>query len=296
MTTLVLGNGFDLDLGWKTSYTKIFEHRKRKYNSYNGDKYVRLLLEQYIEKNWCDLEGFIREQICSLSHSCKIDEDIDALMGFKLITDGCLYDYFTVSDGKYYSKDYNQNSLASHILTRFTHFDKIYSFNYTNPIKQLLVKDSNISHVHNERKNQSLILGTDKRILDELSGLDEEKRNQIEKAFVKTSQCGYKPTEFNSDLFKSDTIVIFGHSFGICDSDYFYPFFTQIINNETHCKDLYIITKDEDSLCSIKQNMMLYNINYDDLKLSNTKVHIILNSGDWERNDEYLSLDRIIEG
>lgn len=294
MTTLVLGNGFDLDLGWKTSYKEFFYHQISHYERFNKNKYVVTLVNQFKEVYWYDLERFIRDQICLLKNSVDVDADLEQLIDFLTITKGCLYDYFTIGDGAYYTKDYNRYSFAFHFLTRFTQFSKIYSFNYTNPIKQLLGNNYEILHVHNERKNRFLILGTDVRIFDELSGLDVEKRNQIERVFVKTSQRGYIKTELDSDLSKSETIVFFGHSFGICDSDYFNPFFTQLINNEADCKDLYIITKDEDSLDSIKRNMLLYDIKFENLASSSTNVHIILSYGDWKNNDEYLALDSII--
>ena len=39
-TLLVLGNGFDLDLGWKTSFNDFYVAKRQKFDLYNGLSYI----------------------------------------------------------------------------------------------------------------------------------------------------------------------------------------------------------------------------------------------------------------
>ena len=65
-----------------------------------------------------------------------------------------------------------------------------------------------------------------------------------------------------------ENIIIYGHSIGITDSDYFKPLFDSIISGTIIPQSIYIVTKDPESLEQIKENMLIYGIRYSQLLCS----------------------------
>ena len=57
-TLIILGNGFDLDLGWKTSYSDFYEAKQTLFQTINRLSYVQKMI---IEGHWYNLEGYLRD-------------------------------------------------------------------------------------------------------------------------------------------------------------------------------------------------------------------------------------------
>ena len=55
-TLIILGNGFDLDLGWKTSYAEFYQAKKARFAEFNGMRYIQDMVQG---EHWHDLEGYI---------------------------------------------------------------------------------------------------------------------------------------------------------------------------------------------------------------------------------------------
>ena len=53
-TLIILGNGFDLDLGWKTSYKDFFRAKQDSFYRYNNLSYIKQMIEG---ECWYNLEG-----------------------------------------------------------------------------------------------------------------------------------------------------------------------------------------------------------------------------------------------
>jgi hypothetical protein len=67
---------------------------------------------------------------------------------------------------------------------------------------------------------------------------------------------------------KADRIIIYGHSLGITDSDYFEPIFEEIISGKLSIKSLYFIRKNSHAMQCVKDNMSMYGIDYSKLNLA----------------------------
>lgn len=83
-STLVLGNGFDLDLGMKTSYkaylkSKQWHELRVKYNAP-----ILVYLERQSEKEWFDIEDSLRSYAIAKHAPTKEDADIDKAAFFAL--------------------------------------------------------------------------------------------------------------------------------------------------------------------------------------------------------------------
>lgn len=223
MNILILGNGFDLDLGLKTRYSDFamssqWEDLYRRF-SQEEDCLAKYLYELANKEYWFDIEQGIadyvkiKEQHKNFSHA---NEDRIFFLELKK----SLGSYLLHEMGR---GDLNIDSLASKILDLQycnEYFDHIYTFNYTDydalcalnedlkPIKPV--------YIHNSYDiDGSIILG----IGDNDSTSDEYD------FLKKTNQPTYKPTDILRNLINADEVVIFGHSINKIDSMYYEKFF-----------------------------------------------------------------------
>ena len=73
---IVLGNGFDIDLGLKTSFKRFVESFE--FLSISDIPLIKKIKERSVE-NWYDLEGLLRNELIaySLSPSVECAEDVN---------------------------------------------------------------------------------------------------------------------------------------------------------------------------------------------------------------------------
>lgn len=123
----------------------------------------------------------------------------------------------------------------------------VYSFNYTslpNDSEDILYPQ----YIHGRCKHNKIIIGTkDSKIF-----------NRDYDFLQKSFDPHYKTPPIVSDMLHADEVIIFGHSLGINDSQYFKPFFTQQtdIKNSKRIR-ITIFTKDEKSEIEIKRSLQL---------------------------------------
>lgn len=123
----------------------------------------------------------------------------------------------------------------------------IYSFNYTN-VKHFVysAKGADIHYMHGSCSDGKIIIGT----RDEREIL--ENYDFLQKSF----DPSYNPPALVADLQDADEVVIFGHSIGENDRQYFKAFFLQQTNfANTHRKDITIFTRDAASELQIKRSL-----------------------------------------
>lgn len=264
-TLIVLGNGFDLDLGWKTSYSDFYKAKQRKFESLNRMSYVNKMIT---EGHWYNLEGYLRDCMREV-----LSEKIEELNYFWILCRNMIGEY--LSQHNIYTTI--TDSCGYRMLSEISSSD-IVSFNYTNPFDIIGLNNHDILYVHGCLKNRAtgakIKLGVDSLVRgqNELT-ISEEKLKYI----IKT----YKNHNVDRLLTLSkiaDNIIIYGHSLGITDSDYFRPIFKGIIENKVINKTIYIVTYNETSLQCIKDNMLEYGISYSDLLLSNVNIQTIFTS------------------
>ena len=123
----------------------------------------------------------------------------------------------------------------------------IYSFNYTN-VKHFVysAKDAIINYMHGSCSDGKIIIGTrdDREII--------ENYDFLQKSF----DPSFNPPALVADLQDADEVVIFGHSIGENDRQYFKAFFLQQTNfANTRRKDITIFTRDAASELQIKRSL-----------------------------------------
>ena len=280
---LILGNGFDLDLGFPTSYKHFFESSYWPFVS-GGEDYGELglfLLTNLRRRDlWFNLEDALAEYGLSRAtpkpmkrdeNSQKNDDERD----FNRLVTG-LRDYLS-------SLDYdslNHNSTAAKVLDAFSQVPnpgRIYSFNYTNVEdyqKALGITTIQPHFIHGDLVSNNIILGVGDYVKNLPPATD---------FMYKTNRDGYRSTELFKDLAAFKTIIIFGLSMSKIDYPYFEDFFHDIISGKyegDERKYVRIVTNDEDSRRQILRNLremndgMIKLRNYADFDVIRTKDNI----------------------
>lgn len=318
-TVLIIGNGYDMDLGRKTSYKNFWE------SAFCPKDYPAPLIAHLNGKwkdnldavKWYDLENELYNYAQKIREKSPKNYDVitqDEARFLKAVNPDCLVrGYYTqyeeqiqdlykkgvlffndggfnaymdipylndlresaiwrdqnafklIKDGlnKYLQSIKHENirngSLAfaiSNLINESTDSDqelKIYNFNYTE-----LPFDPNegnsVHYVHGNNELGNIIIGTrDDEFLDESYDF-----------FQKSFDPDFNPPAVVYDLLEADEILIFGHSLGWNDNQYFRSFFMQRTSPEKPIKKtITIFTRDEKSEIEIKralQTMTSYNL------------------------------------
>lgn len=269
---LVIGNGFDLNLGWNTRFSDFANSEFWPRNSHRGS-IIEHLNKYKSHCNWFDLEDQIGAYASSPSTIQRQSlKDINKqyynnlVEGFK--------DYLN----KEIQNNIDKESIAALILLEIgknKNFKSIYSFNYTNlyDIAERLniPVDFTYNHVHGAISDHSMIIGAPEEATL-LNGYE---------FLYKTFNSNYKSSSLIYDLQEAKEVVFFGHSLGPTDYHYFRSFFKNQCREDMHrseAKKITIFTYDDISRLSIlnqlrsmneKKTNLLYHHN--DFKIIMTK-------------------------
>lgn len=261
LSVLLIGNGFDLDLGMKTSYKDFANSKLWPFNSPIYGKGLGEFLNKIKEtERWLDLENELANYAKTVSSDNLSNEQLIRFDNedFNLL----------VSKLKMYlqseQQDLHKNAhecKAKYILSEFSKKGNyfIHSFNYTSIyyIAQELgirLDKGRIEYIHGTLEHNDLILGTgeNKNLPDEYDWL------------YKTFNKNYSSNNLADSLANADEICIFGHSLGENDFDYFKPFFQKIsqhtdLTYHNQMTDrrlkLTIYTKNEESEIDLKRKI-----------------------------------------
>lgn len=325
---LIIGNGFDLDLGLKTSYKDFWE------SDYCPIIYPAPLIFHLNERwgedldkvKWYDLENELLNYYHTIdgdtSKDIIDDKELEYLKIIKpgLISYGVYQEEFEAQIDSLFRKNiivrvplgydipYQQDLLQSPLYrdrqahekikqalcdyltsidngpepsrhnTPFqvfrtlvddmdsNHTLNVYSFNYTTIPWGFGTEYNDIIHyVHGNYRDHRIIIGT----------RDEDMEKEycfLQKAFDKH----FSPPPIVEDLDFADEVIIYGHSLGLNDMQYFKPFFIkQSGNDQTRTKYITIITKNDESEIEIKRSLQHLTDNNLSLLMSKNIVRFI---------------------
>ena len=278
---MIIGNGFDLDLGLKTGYGDFARSDFWPFHDAYLTKpdYVEPVYSPLVEElnkakinKWFDFEEVLRQFGMKAYKDYGNDyphAEVDklALNLFCL----ALKKYLSHEMDSYFADptriEESKKTYAKKVLSEMMDSKAIiYSFNYTdldklayyvveeNPTKEGFIKWSrvnrNFHQVHGTVYSSNIVLGVEENcvIPNNLFFLK------------KVAQLNFRETSILSHLKEADKIVFFGHSLGNIDACYFQQFFTMLsepdINNG---KEVEIYTYNEDSIQQIKDNIRKMN-------------------------------------
>ena len=247
---MIIGNGFDLDLGRKSRYSdyRASRHWPFSHINHNG-------LGSFLEKNarnnssWFDIEQLLR--IYGETDSEAYYDMTPGLRPTKLNQDELDFKYLNKGLSKYIesinTSPIRTDSAAARVLNAVLKNGtyKIYSFNYSslkNIARQTgFVHHFDHEHIHGLAANKSAILGVDDGV-ELREGYD---------FMYKTFSRFYKSHPIQYDLVDAKEIIFFGLSLGCIDYPYFQDFFRSLcefgIIDRKNSKKVTIITYDDRS-------------------------------------------------
>lgn len=264
-SVLILGNGFDLDLGLKTSYEDFVRSsywpfkRVSELDENSLPRYLNSHLRQI--DTWYDLEECLA-RFASIPTGGKKEWEIDKDKSFFARLIQALKEYLQCQEDAFVETMDNEShtkrmSPAHFILDYFSKKEirSIYTFNYTNlrriARKLILNFEDKCTHVHGSLTKDNIILGTG----------DQRNLNDEYFDFYKSASQHYESNNLVEDLNSADEVYIFGHSLGLNDHDYFYDFFKMASKTahrpfSTERIKVRIFTFDSESEIAIKKQLM----------------------------------------
>lgn len=261
---VILGNGFDLNLGLRTSYRHFIESTECKSLLSKGNNYIiKTILTRFNLYNWVDVEE-------DLKRIAKSHKD----MGAKFKSD---YTEIVSALAHYlYDLQCNsklaENTIAGKLLkliSDYPHEFDVFSFNYTELdclCRKLNYHDDVIySHVHGGLDNQRIILGFE----DDVNDIEEHSY------MIKSFNPNYSSRHLRQKLRDAKEIIIFGHSLGSTDYQYFSEFFKSKSRTGLPISEsvrLSIITASENSKIELMKQLKIMNANRTNFLLDQNDV------------------------
>lgn len=243
---IILGNGFDLDLGLQTSYSDFAKSEfwqdlmADNNHSTNSQRLLGYLKGKYDVEKWIDIEAALLEYALDKTENHRISNAEEDKEDYKQLCQA-LKQYLIEQQNDYVP---SAISVARGLMGSFksiTNASKLYSFNYTQldvlAQKLNIRMDYDAVHIHGSLMDEgNLILGIDtNKTIDERYSF-----------LYKTQNRQYRHTDILKDLRDKDEYIFFGHSLNGMDYSYFSSLFGQLSNNSLSTSRLTIIAKNED--------------------------------------------------
>lgn len=269
---MILGNGFDLDLGLKTSYKDFVEskllHQRDKCALFDR------ICKQYETKLWIDVEeelkGMATEKFVESQDTGENEVYPNLLEQYELLVQE-LTEYIKGIDYEAIKKESAAAKVIKSVL-RFSQNPTLIDFNYTDidAISRKIDWPKNIpcKHIHGEAMSNSIIVGFDDDV-----NLLRDKYCQI----IKSHSEHFRSVNINEALEAATEVIFFGHSLGSTDYHYFSDFFLsqvkEIGEEKFSKKTIKIFTYDE----AARQNILLQL-----RKMNNKKTTLLYDLNDFQ--------------
>lgn len=283
---IILGNGFDLDLGLETSYSSFAKSEQWKELMDNNvhSKDINWLLgfikSKYEVEKWIDIEAALLEYAMNKTSKRVMayskGDEIDFIALRK-----CLKAYLTEQQSYFRP---TKKSVASLLLTNLEYItkdSKLYTFNYTQldvlatKFNYDLTRDA--EHIHGSLDDDGeLIFGI------ETNAINVDERYAF---LYKTQNRKYHHTDLLKDLRDKDEYIFFGHSLNGMDYKYFNSLFSMLASNTIKTPRLTIITKNENDEYSFKNYLRAQNVSLQGL-FSNSIPTFILTDEVYRGNED----------
>ena len=262
---IIIGNGFDLDLGLPSRYSDFIESPEWEGLVKNVDGDLPNSLIAHLQKaskdsKWFDIEEEIHNFVAS--HSDNTNEVISEIKSeFNAVKDALVNYLKRVSE----TFKADERKLACQLIYQLVackhNMVEIY-FNYTNP-RQFLKRKTfydpgrcTFTYVHGNLRENNIVLGCDLH--------EGEKVNKQLSFMYKYNQLN-RANHVARSLMDAKEIIFFGHSVNEMDFCYFREFFKAASASHTPVRHLTIITFDEESERNIKDNIRNQGISVTDL-------------------------------
>ena len=282
---LVLGNGFDIDLGLHTRYSEFWEcdaWKKAKLSC--PEHYLVTSLERYrVTHHWFDLEAGLQDGATRLLGNLRTNYDSkDYYTSFQILKEE-LGIYIKEQQDNFTPTENSVAERLLHAIETKNLFKCIYTFNYTD-----LVQMSQRFHV-GYLPAVHYVHGTLQPDNQIILGIEVEDFSTIPPQLtflIKSNNPYYHYTNLLTDLSTADDVVFFGHSINGMDFPYFKEYFQSLEHTPTRQgqkRNVTIITYDEQSAMQIKDNFRANGIDVRSL-FNKVRLEFIMTKAIYEEN------------
>lgn len=236
-TLLIVGNGFDLSIGFKTSYG---DFMKSSYFPHEETSNLCSYLHKQYEENmgWIDIENELSEYSRMLT-----TKKLNAKKYNTILDIGSLREEYDElkSSLKFYLQEETKRAFgpspdnpAKRVIDQLPAGSKIISFNYTSIIERLTwdkFKDSkgNLLHIHGSLAPYD----------DIVFGVEDSAKLSKEHVFLyKAYSPHLRVQEFSDWLNSAERIIFYGYSLGDTDRQYFEKFFRKLCSGDSSFTEL----------------------------------------------------------
>lgn len=254
---LIIGNGFDIDLGLKTRYSdfansRIWEKLMENTSCLDNDL-LAALMDAKEKEAWFDIEKTMNDYVRAIKPAYLTTSLVDTDKSSFVKVAEALSKYLKDEQK---SRNLETNHYASQVLRLVSEVGgfEYYTFNYTSLSGianscGITIDTSRITHVHGSLENDSIILGV-------LTAPTNQIHEQYSFMYKDNSRF-YKSNNMYEDFDKADDIIFFGHSINGMDFPYFKEFFIRQsgMDGEYKRKHITIFTYDDDSNQQIRNSI-----------------------------------------
>lgn len=267
---IIIGNGFDLDLGLPSRYSDFIESPEWKelartlsnypYEDYLNHSLINHLKKVWEKENWFDIEEAIHQFV--MEHKeCSKEEIRDIKSEFNRLKKA-LTNYLKRVSESFKADESKMACQFLYNLVQCPHrMSEIY-FNYTYPRLFLNGRTfykpgyCTFTYVHGNLRDNDIVLGCD---------LQEGEKVNRDLSFMYKYNMLNKANHVARSILEAKEIIFFGHSLNEMDFRYFKEFFKVASKAPEPTKHLTIITYDEESERNIKDNIQNQGISVTDL-------------------------------
>lgn len=236
-TLLIVGNGFDLSMGFKTSYG---DFMKSSYFPHEETSSLCSYLHNQYEENmgWIDIENELSKYSQLLSRFELTPKTGKIELGAESFREE--YEELKTSL-KFYLQEETKRAFgpspenpAKRVIDQLPAGSKIISFNYTSIIERMTrdrfcVSKGNLLHIHGSLAPYD----------DIVFGVEDSAKLSKEHVFLyKVHSQSLKAREFSYWLNSVERIIFYGYSLGDTDRQYFEKFFQKLCSENSRNVDL----------------------------------------------------------
>jgi len=279
---LILGNGFDVDLGLKSKYTDFIKGKewqhvcdfikdiKRRYS--DGFQSISLLIHMMKASEnpslWFDVENEIHKFIKTYpAYDNKITDSLSGITKEEFIMlKNALSTYLQRMTHEFHLDVSKWSYILLKTLIESNSKVNVFTFNYTNSCALCKLPQIDINYIHGSLEDNDIILGC------EIIG-----REYFPKSFsfLQKSNMISRPNNIIEKLMDANEVIFFGHSLNFFDYPYFEEFFVNICFPIDHDLYLTFVTRNKESELDIRDNIREQGILIQNLYKSNIKTVFI---------------------
>ena len=236
-TLLIVGNGFDLSMGFKTSYG---DFMKSSYFPHEETSCLCSYLHNQYEENmgWIDIENELSEYSRMLTTKKLNAKKFNTILDIDSLREE--YDELKSSLKLYLQEETKRafgpspDNPAKRVIEQLPADSKIISFNYTSIIERLTLgkfqdSNGNLLHIHGSLAPYD----------DIVFGVEDSAKLSKEHVFLyKAHSRHLRVQEFSDWLNSAERIIFYGYSLGDTDRQSFENFFRKLCSGDTTYTEL----------------------------------------------------------